>query len=160
MRSDRHACNAFELTTPGRSTVTCRLLRSTDREVMLGLYCGGNNRHFSFHKRLTVLKKYNNIVEKHCFFSLGRLLFVYCSFWVEVNVGILKDNLMLREDREHVMLTNDELETVIMVALWNRADHYIFILSFVLSSFFHLFPHLISAVADWMSAILPQMVWP
>jgi len=26
-----------------------------------------------------------------------------------------------------------------MVALWNRADHYIFILSFVLSSFFLLF---------------------
>jgi len=25
---------------------------------------------------------------------------------------------------------------IIMVALWNRADHYIFILSFVLSSFF------------------------
>jgi len=45
-----------------------------------------------------------------------------------------------------------------MVALWNRADHYIFILSFVLllSSFF--FPRLISAVADWMSAILPHMV--
>jgi len=41
-----------------------------------------------------------------------------------------------------------------MVALWNRADHYIFILSFVLSFFF--FPRLISAAADWMSA----MVWP
>jgi len=25
---------------------------------------------------------------------------------------------------------------------------------------FFLFPHLISAVADWMSAILPHMVWP
>jgi len=48
---------------------------------------------------------------------------------------------------------------LIMVALWNRADHYIFILSFVLliSSFF---PSLISAAADWMSAILPHMVWP
>jgi len=38
---------------------------------------------------------------------------------------------------------------------------YIFILSFVLllllSSFF---PHLISAVGDWMSAILPRMAWP
>jgi len=30
--------------------------------------------------------------------------------------------------------------------------------SFYLSSFF--FPHLISAVADWMSTILPHMVWP
>ena len=49
-----------------------------------------------------------------------------------------------------------------MVALWNRADHYIFILwfllliSFFLSFFFH---WLISAVADWMSAVLPHMVW-
>ena len=50
-----------------------------------------------------------------------------------------------------------------MVALWNRADHYIFMLWFVLSSsFFFLFfiPRLISAAADWMSVILPHMVWP
>jgi len=46
----------------------------------------------------------------------------------------------------------------IMIALWNTADHYIFALSFVLSSFF--FPRLISAVADWMCAILLHMVWP
>jgi len=40
-----------------------------------------------------------------------------------------------------------------MVALWNRADHYIFALWFLLllSSFF---PHLISAIAYWMAAIL------
>jgi len=44
-----------------------------------------------------------------------------------------------------------------MVALWNRADHYIFILSFVLSSFF---PRLISAVTEWISAILAHVVWP
>ena len=45
------------------------------------------------------------------------------------------------------------------LALWNRADHYIFILSFVvlLLSFF---PRLTSAAAHWMSAILPHMVWP
>jgi len=50
-------------------------------------------------------------------------------------------------------------DMLIMVALWNRADHYIFALWFLLllSSFF---PRLISAVADWMSAILPHMVWP
>ena len=41
-----------------------------------------------------------------------------------------------------------------IMVLWNRADHYIFILSFVLFSF----PRLISAAADWMSAILPHMV--
>ena len=50
-----------------------------------------------------------------------------------------------------------------MVALWNRETIYIFMLWFVLllllSSFFF-FPRLISAAADWMSAILPHMVWP
>ena len=43
-----------------------------------------------------------------------------------------------------------------MVALCNRADHYIFIL-FILLSFF---PRLISAVGDWMSTILPGMRSP
>jgi len=46
-----------------------------------------------------------------------------------------------------------------MVTLCNRADHiYIFIPSFVLLSFF--LSSLISAIADWMSTILAQMVWP
>jgi len=45
---------------------------------------------------------------------------------------------------------------LVMVALCNRAVHYICALWF-LSSFF--FPRLISAVADWMSTILPHMVW-
>ena len=40
-----------------------------------------------------------------------------------------------------------------MAALCNRADHYIFILSFVLLSSSFLFPRLISATADCMSAI-------
>jgi len=48
------------------------------------------------------------------------------------------------------------LSSFFMVALWNRADHYIFALWFL--SFF--FPRLISAVGDWMSTILPHMVWP
>ena len=47
---------------------------------------------------------------------------------------------------------------LVMVALWNRADHYIFMLWFVLLFLF--FPRLISAAADWMSSILPHMVWP
>ena len=47
----------------------------------------------------------------------------------------------------------------LMVALWNRADHYIFALWFLLSSSLF-FPRLISALGDWMSAILPHMVWP
>ena len=50
--------------------------------------------------------------------------------------------------------------TLDMAALWNRAGHYIFILSFLLSFFFlSFFPRLISAIADWMSTILPHMVW-
>jgi len=48
---------------------------------------------------------------------------------------------------------------VIVVALCNRIDHYIFILWFLLLSFFF-FPRLISAVAEWMSAIFAHMVWP
>jgi len=49
---------------------------------------------------------------------------------------------------------------IIMAALCNRG-HYIFALYgffFFYLSFF--FPRLISAVADWMSVILPHMVWP
>jgi len=47
-----------------------------------------------------------------------------------------------------------------MVALWNRETIYIFMLWFVLSSFFLFFPRLISAVGDWMFTILWHMVWP
>jgi len=50
--------------------------------------------------------------------------------------------------------------SVIMVALCNTADHYIFMLWFVLSIFLCFFPRLISAAAHWMSAILPHMVSP
>ena len=57
------------------------------------------------------------------------------------------------------------LLVLIMVAVCNRADHYVFILSFVLLLLLLLllllsFPRLISAVAGWMSAILLHMVWP
>jgi len=51
--------------------------------------------------------------------------------------------------------------SLVMAALCNRADHYIFILFLLLllllSSFF---PRLISAVRDWMFTILWHMVWP
>ena len=46
-----------------------------------------------------------------------------------------------------------------MVVLWNRADHYIFILWF-LSIYLLFFPRLISVAAYWMSTILWYMVWP
>ena len=48
---------------------------------------------------------------------------------------------------------------LVMVALWNRQTIIFFALWFLLSSS-SFFPRLILAVADWMSAILPHMVWP
>ena len=45
-----------------------------------------------------------------------------------------------------------------MAALCNRVGRYIFALWFLSSASF--FPRLISAVGDWMSTILPYMVWP
>ena len=50
---------------------------------------------------------------------------------------------------------------VVMAALCYRAGHYILALWF-LSFFLSFFPRLISAVAvaEWMSTILPHMVWP
>jgi len=49
----------------------------------------------------------------------------------------------------------------IMVALRSRCGPHIFcpVISIFLS-FFYLFPRLLSAVGDWMSTILPHMVWP
>jgi len=47
----------------------------------------------------------------------------------------------------------------IMVALWNRADHYIFILWFLSIFYLSFFPRLISAAARWMSTILRRMMW-
>jgi len=54
------------------------------------------------------------------------------------------------------------IKTYIVHCIYGRpmADHYVFALWFRSSSFFLLFSRLISAVADWMSAILPHMVWP
>jgi len=60
----------------------------------------------------------------------------------------------------HLKSFNKVIHHFIMAALQNRADHYIFILWFLLFLSISFFPHLISAVADWMSAILPHMVWP
>ena len=59
---------------------------------------------------------------------------------------------------QYCSLISNLVIMLIMVALCNRADHYIFMLWFVLLLLF--FPRLISDAADWMSAILPHMVWP
>ena len=42
-----------------------------------------------------------------------------------------------------------------MAALWNRVGHYIFVLLFL-----HLLSFFRTAVGDWMSTILPHMMWP
>jgi len=48
-----------------------------------------------------------------------------------------------------------------MAALRSRCGHYIFALWFLLLFFLSFyFPRITSAVADWMSTILPHMVWP
>ena len=58
-------------------------------------------------------------------------------------------------------LSDHGMVPLIMAALCNRAGHYIFVLWFVSSFFLSIFfPHLISAVVDWMSTILLHMVWP
>jgi len=41
-----------------------------------------------------------------------------------------------------------------MAALWNRVGHYICVLLFLHLLFF------LTAVGDWMSTILPHMMWP
>jgi len=46
---------------------------------------------------------------------------------------------------------------IIMATLRSRCGHYIFV---TVDSYYLFFPHLFSAVAYWMSAILPHMVWP
>jgi len=54
------------------------------------------------------------------------------------------------------------LQVLVMAALSSRCGHYIFcpVVSSVFLSSSIFFPHLFTAVADWMSAILLHMVWP
>jgi len=47
-----------------------------------------------------------------------------------------------------------------MVALWNRAGHYIFILWFLLSIFFLFFSPNLSGRRLDVYTMLPHMVWP
>ena len=90
-------------------------------------------------------------------FSVG--YFVLVLLFASVVLGLVSS--VLRQDIEVVVCAllccSSTYQLWLWSALCNRADHYIFALSF-LSSFF--FPHLISAVANWISTILPHMVWP
>jgi len=60
--------------------------------------------------------------------------------------------------RSYLVFICTEVMLFLMDALCNRAGHYILALWFYLFSIF--FPRPISAAADWMSTILPHMVWP
>ena len=84
-----------------------------------------------------------------------------CNMYVIENLNCVKHerSISLRATTITVYVCN--LVKIYYGRPCNRADHYIFILWFLLSSsscFF--FPRLISAVGDWMSTILPHMVWP
>jgi len=90
---------------------------------------------------------------------IRKLKFDLLAFQVNIQVDYIQPKSADFPEKTCCTVTINNV--LVMVALWNRADHYIFILSFVLllsSSCF--FPHLISAATDWMSAILPHMVWP
>jgi len=52
------------------------------------------------------------------------------------------------------------LRIIFMAALCNRGAIIFLPCDFYLSSIFFFFPRLISAAGDWMSTILPHMVWP
>jgi len=112
-----------------------------------------------------------------CAYPNDRIQFLHSDLFGALNS---RRNLLLM--LQHIIVTTDVKKTFFMVALWNRADHYIFALWFLLSLWspygigrpyifscsglfffllsFFFFPRLISAAADWMSAILPHMVWP
>ena len=95
------------------------------------------------------------------------------SFWSEELCGLLLsctvDPASIGFDMSDVEIIeklpqevwSDFVIPLFMVALCNRADH-IYFHAVSSSSFFFLlflFPRLISAVGDWMSTILPHMVW-
>jgi len=106
---------------------------------------------------------------RHCFLrhAAGTLSSMNCSgrsgvhagFWTGVRppVGSRAKPQFGSEQRSPTEAS--DLLRIIMVAQWNSADHYIFALWFLLL-LFSFFPRLISAVADWMSAILTHMLWP
>ena len=70
------------------------------------------------------------------------------------------EGMLLTTDNPRIGGAHGKSFAFYMAALWYRAGHYIFALWFL--SFYLLlsFHRLISAAADWMSTILPHMVWP
>jgi len=101
----------------------------------------------------------------HTAVNIG-LLTEWAKLW-QLQIAIPKCSLFrifnpqwhVSESVQRVTRQRDLKTCFFMIALWNRETIYIFMLWFVLSSS-SFFPRLILAAADWMSAILPHMVWP
>jgi len=88
-------------------------------------------------------------------------LFIYISYFICLMVFVFTMwldcyNFVFYKICMHCICTC----ILLTVALWNRADHYIFALRFLSFLYLIFFPRLISATADWMSTILRHMMWP
>jgi len=101
----------------------------------------------------------------HCIMLLGQSWLCHCHM-VEIQIRITgffiyacthyNDMTCFKLTLANFDYLSLSFSSLFMVALCNRADHIYF--HAVVCSFF--FPRLISAAADWMSALLPHMVWP
>jgi len=88
------------------------------------------------------------------FITIGR----YRKWLTDINLMFILIRQMAALVRRAVVCTVQVL--LVMAALCNRADHYIFALWFLSSIFYLFFPRLSSAAVDWMSTILRHMVRP
>ena len=120
-------------------------LWDTSNDKIKNIYLGNSEKHFRHSFFLRTLQLCIFQLHLHMYTSaygyryLGAYLWPPCIITQAIYIFVL---------------------SFVMVALCNRADHYIFALWFLSSFFFFSFPRLISAVAEWMSSILPHMVWP
>ena len=83
----------------------------------------------------------------------------YIRCWCKVLSGFRLPKLLKlvnfwQSYSKKVDILETECSLFVMVALCNRADHYIFTVWFLSSFFLSFFPRLISAAVDWMSTIL------
>ena len=116
-----------------------------------------NSMHINLKFNENTFEKSNNIMPMVCCFIIQEL-YTFSHQACEIKIGnvLLYATFTIFKKKFVTFLTSFTFLIFIMVALWNRAVHYIFILWFLLS----FFPRLISAVADWKSAILPHMMLP
>jgi len=106
---------------------------------------------------LTVWRQCNVMWEAQLYIVYTNVLFICWS----VCENEYERTCLVTKSQLFQLRATEAGDRIIMVALCNRADHYIFILFLLSSSFFFLFfPCLISAVGDWMFTILWHMVWP